>query len=121
MSPSNSQESSMNGHKPLRESIDAARGAARAGFEQARETGKSTFESARSGVNAALAETHLSDIDLDRVSQEIRRGAEYAERKAKEYTDTAIRYARENPVPVALGAIGIGLLVTGLLARRRTV
>lgn len=119
MAPSNSQETSgsLNGHKPLRESVEAGR----ASFDSARESGKSTFESAKSGMSTALADSRFSDIDLDRVSSEIRRGAEYAERKAKEYTDTAIKYARENPVPVALGAIGIGLLVTGLLARRRTV
>lgn len=106
---------SMNGQKPLKNAMDSAR----SNFDSARESGRSALESAKSGVSAALSDSGLSDIDLDKVSSEIRRGADYAERKAKEYTDRAIQYAKENPVPVALGAIGVGLVVAGFLARRR--
>ncbi len=55
----------------------------------------------------------------EEITEQIRLGAEQAQKKVKEYADVAMTFAQENPVYIALGAAGIGLLAGAFLARRR--
>jgi len=51
--------------------------------------------------------SEVSDIDFQH-------GLEVATQKVREYGDVAYKVARKNPVYVALGAAGIGLILGGL-------
>lgn len=55
----------------------------------------------------------------DEIAEQIKKGAEQAQQKVKEYANVATSFAQENPLYIALGAAGLGLLVGAFLARRR--
>lgn len=55
----------------------------------------------------------------DQITEQIKKGAEQAQLKVKEYADVAMGFAQENPLYIALGAAGLGLIVGAFMARRR--
>jgi len=55
----------------------------------------------------------------DKFADQVKDSAEVVQKKAREYSDIAVDYAKENPLYVALGAIGIGFLAGAFFARRR--
>lgn len=57
--------------------------------------------------------------DADQMMDTVKAGFQTAQESAKEYADKAVKLAKKNPWYVAAGAAGLGLLVGGLLARRR--
>lgn len=57
--------------------------------------------------------------DAEQMMEKVKAGFETAQDSAKEYADKAVKLAKKNPWYVAAGAAGLGLLVGGLLARRR--
>ena len=80
-----------------------------------------------SGINAA--KQSYKDIKSsanetfgspEEITEQIKKSAEQAQAKVKEYTDVAVSFAQENPIYIALGAAGIGLIAGAFLARRRS-
>ncbi|QDK36299.1 hypothetical protein [Bdellovibrio sp. NC01] len=59
------------------------------------------------------------NIDVDEIKSELQHGVSIAADKAQEYAKSATSFARKNPLYVALGVAGIGLLVGGLVALRK--
>lgn len=55
----------------------------------------------------------------EEMAAQLRTGVETAQKKVKEYADVAKDFAGENPLYIALGAAGLGLIVGAYLARRR--
>ncbi len=80
-----------------------------------------------SGMNAAKQsykdiKSSASDTfgTPEEITEQIKKGAEQAQAKVKEYADTAVSFAQENPLYIALGAAGLGLIAGAFLARRRS-
>lgn len=75
-------------------------------------TGKQQYRN----MKDTIADTGLS---YDKFADQVKDSAEVVQKKAREYSDIAVDYAKENPLYVALGAAGIGFLAGAWLARRR--
>lgn len=75
-------------------------------------TGKQAYKS----MKDTAAESNLS---YDKIADQVKDSAEVVQKKAREYSDIAVDYAKENPLYVALGAAGIGFMVGAFLARRK--
>ena len=96
-------------------------------------TGMGSTSTSSSGVGSSLGSSYNSkqpykDIkasatdtfrSTDQIAEQIKKGAEQAQLKVKEYADVAMGFAQENPLYIALGAAGLGLLVGAFMARRR--
>ncbi|MBC7465398.1 MAG: hypothetical protein H7256_05345 [Bdellovibrio sp.] len=64
----------------------------------------------------AVAETTVS---YDKIADQVKDSAGMIQKRAREYSDIAVDYAKENPLYIALGAAGIGFLAGAFLARRK--
>lgn len=55
----------------------------------------------------------------EKIADQVKDSATLVQKRAKEYSDIAVDYAKENPLYIALGAAGIGFLAGAWLARRK--
>ena len=58
-------------------------------------------------------------VSYDKIVDQVKDSAGMVQKRAKEYSDIAVDYAKENPLHIALGAAGIGFLAGIMLARRK--
>ncbi|QDK44940.1 hypothetical protein DOM22_07070 [Bdellovibrio sp. ZAP7] len=71
-------------------------------------TGKSTYNKTKDAVNS---------VDFNDAKQAASDYAADFKDSAMEYADKAVKIAKKNPLYVAAGAAGLGLLIGGLLMR----
>ena len=65
-------------------------------------------------LNSLNGKKSLSELKDTLTDVDFQHGMEVATQKVKQYSDAAYDVAKKNPVYVALGAAGIGLLLGGL-------
>lgn len=69
--------------------------------------------------NKAKDAVQDTTVSYDKIADQVKDGAGMIQKRAREYSDIAVDYAKENPLYIALGAAGIGFLAGVMLARRK--
>jgi ElaB/YqjD/DUF883 family membrane-anchored ribosome-binding protein len=75
-------------------------------------TGKNQYKNMKDTVSD-------SGVSYDKIADQVKDSATVMQKKAKEYSDIAADYAKENPLYIALGAVGVGFLLGALITRSR--
>lgn len=65
-------------------------------------------------LNSLNGKKSLNELKDTLADVDVQHGMEVATQKVREYSDAAYKVAKKNPVYVALGAAGIGLILGGL-------
>ncbi|MFZ3230381.1 MAG: hypothetical protein WA160_09260 [Pseudobdellovibrio sp.] len=78
--------------------------------------GKQQYKNMKESVKDEMQYTSDS---YDKISNQVKDSAMVIQKKAKEYSSSAIDYAKENPLYVALGAASIGFIAGAYLNRNK--